>query len=110
VKLWVAEYQNRIISGALCFYSKRHVVYWHGAGLSDYFHLRPANLLLSEVIKHACEDGYWWFDFNPSGTHEGVANFKRRFGAKSMACPVIVRKSHFFQLLDMVKQSAGWIK
>jgi hypothetical protein len=89
IELWLAKYEDKIIAGALCFYSKNHVVYWHGAALSDYFNMRPVNLLVYEVIKDACERNYLWFDFNPSGGHEGVKSFKKSFGAKPIPCPTL---------------------
>jgi lipid II:glycine glycyltransferase (peptidoglycan interpeptide bridge formation enzyme) len=89
IKLWLAIFQEKIIAGALCFYAKKHVVYWHGAALENYFNLRPVNLLMYEVIKNACEQKYSWFDFNPSGGHEGVKAFKRSFGAEALLCPII---------------------
>jgi hypothetical protein len=89
VELWLSIYHDRVISGALCFHSKRHYVHWHGASLETYFNLRPVNLLLYEVIKNACEKGYTWFDFNPSATLEGVKAFKERFGAQALKCPIV---------------------
>lgn len=89
VQLWVAEYQRKVIAGALMVCSTNHVIYWHGAALSDYFHLRPVNLLIYEVIKAACEQGFRWFDFNPSGGHEGVLAFKKSFGAVPLKSSVI---------------------
>jgi len=47
------------------------------------------NLLMYEVIKNACKQRYTWFDFNPSGGHEGVKAFKKSFGAKGMRSPVV---------------------
>jgi hypothetical protein len=89
VKLWLATVEGRIASGALCFYAKRHVVYWHGSSLEQFFELRPVNLLMYEIIKHCCEQGYGWYDFNPSGQMQGVITFKESFGAKPLACPLI---------------------
>jgi len=103
VKLWLAMYQDCIISGALCFYSKTHVVYWHGAALSKYFNLRPVNLLMYEIIKHASEEKYHWFDFNPSGGHEGVKAFKQSFGTKELFCPVLIKNSPKKSILDYFK-------
>lgn len=103
VKLWLATYQEKTIAGALCFYSKQHVVYWHGAALSEYFNIRPVNLLMSEIIKHTCEDGYSWFDFNPSGGHEGVTAFKKSFGAKALPCPVVSTQDSFTAFIKVVK-------
>ncbi len=93
IKLWLAVFDEQIIAGALCFYAKKHVVYWHGSAFSKYFNLRPVNLLMYEVIKNSCEHGYQWFDFNPSGDHEGVKAFKKSFGAEELACPVANRRN-----------------
>ena len=89
IELWLSIYQDRVISGALCFHSKRHYVYWHGASIETYFNLRPVNLLLYEVIKNACEKKYTWFDFNPSAGLTGVIAFKERFGAQPLGCPIV---------------------
>lgn len=98
--LWLAVYEGSVTAGALCFYAKNHVVYWHGAASEKDFNLRPVNLLLSEVIKNACEAGYSWFDFNPSGGHEGVRAFKRSFGAQSKPSPVVVRRDWRLSIIE----------
>ena len=89
IKLWIARYDNKIVSGSLCFYARKHVVYWQGASLEEYFHIRPANLVMYEIIKNCCEQGYSWFDFNPSAGLEGVRAFKESFGAKPLPSHVI---------------------
>lgn len=91
VKLWLAVHQGRVIAGGICLYAPRHVVYWHGAALESHFLLRPVHLLVYEAIKHACEGGAAWFDFNPSGGHEGVAAFKRSFGTIPLPCGLVRR-------------------
>lgn len=98
IKLWLAIYNSKIVSGALCFYAKKHVVYWHGAALAKYFNLRPVNLLMYEAIKEACEKDYCWFDFNPSGGHEGVKAFKKSFGAEAFKCPVVTTETTWAKL------------
>ncbi len=100
IKLWLACYNDIIIAGALCLYAKKHVVYWHGAAYRKYFVLRPVNLLMFEAIKHACDGDYYWFDFNPSGGHEGVKAFKKNFGTQALSCPYIEKKSKVITLLE----------
>jgi len=78
--LWLARHDGRVVSGALCFYHHQHAVYWHGAGSAEHFHLRAANLLHYVIMRDACDRGYLWYDFNPSGGHEGVVRFKSGFG------------------------------
>lgn len=99
IKLWLSIYRGIPVAGALCFYSKWHVVYWHGAALEKYFKLRPVNLLLYEVIKDACEQGYTIFDFNPSGGHKGVEAFKKSFGASAYPSPIVIVKKERWRLL-----------
>ncbi|SCY89863.1 Acetyltransferase (GNAT) domain-containing protein [Desulfoluna spongiiphila] len=99
VKLWLAEHDNEIIAGALCFYGKKQVVYWHGAALSTYFKFRPVNLLMYEAINDACKEGYSWFDFNPSGGHQGVQAFKKSFGTQERPCAVITLNSSIMRLV-----------
>jgi hypothetical protein len=88
VKLWLARYENRIASGAICLYSNQHVVYWQGAGLAELFHLRPVNLLMYTLIKDSFDQGYTWMDFYPSGGMQGVIAFKESLGASPLPAPI----------------------
>lgn len=89
IKLWVAEYQDTIVGGALNLHSKHHVAGWHAAVLEQYLPLSPAVLIQYTAIAHACEREYRWYDFNPSGGHSGVVLFKKGFGAITLPSPVI---------------------
>ena len=82
VRLWLAHFDGKFIAGALFFYHNKHVAYWSNASLEDYFKYYPNNLLHVEIIKHACENGYKYYDFLPSGGHEGVVKFKKSFGSE----------------------------
>ena len=104
VKLWLAVYQDTVIAGALCFYANRHAVYWHGAALEQFFALRPMNLLMHEIIRNSCDEGYDWFDFNPSGGHEGVKTFKKSFGATDLSCPIVVKESTLAKTLKAARR------
>ncbi len=87
--LWLARHRGEIAAGALVFYAGTHAVYWHGAAREEDFQARPVNLLLAEAIEDACRRGYEIFDFNPSGGHESVDAFKRRFGSEALPAPMI---------------------
>lgn len=89
IKLWLATYNDEVIAGAICFYAKKHVAYWHASSFTDYLYLRPAHLIVYETIGDAKVRGYQWFDFNTSGDNQGVIQFKKSFGARKMACPVL---------------------
>lgn len=99
VRLWLAIRGENVAAGSLCFYARKHVVYWHGAAYEEYFKMRPVNLLIHDAVREACADGYRWFDFNPSGGLEGVRAFKRSFGAVELPCPVVRRETAILQAL-----------
>lgn len=82
ITLWLAWVKDAVASGALIFSWNQHVSYWHGAAHEEYFDFRPNNVLHTDIIDASLENGYQYYDFNPSGGHDGVAQFKSRFGAK----------------------------
>jgi hypothetical protein len=95
VRLWIAERDEELLAGALCFNTRSHICWWHGAAFESALHLRPMNLLLADVIREASAQSASWFDFNPSGGHDGVEQFKRRFGAVPLAAPVITTQTNW---------------
>ncbi|MDG5816332.1 GNAT family N-acetyltransferase [Chitinispirillales bacterium ANBcel5] len=103
--LWLAMFEEKAISGMLCFYWNSHAVYWHGASDSSYFSLRPNNLLYWRVICDAAERGYKWFDFNPSGGYSGVQSFKEQFGAQRCTSRVFQNPSLLRKNLTAVRKA-----
>ncbi len=89
VQLWLASVGGRIAAGAVCLTAARHVAYWHGAADDRFFPKRPVHLLMHRAMRDAAESGRDWYDFNPSGGLEGVAHFKRGFGAQALAVPIL---------------------
>lgn len=102
IKLWLAVHEEQIISGVLCVYANKHADAWHAATFSQYFDLRPETMVMYEAIRDACERGFSWFDFNPSGGHEGVKTFKERFGAQPLPCPDVINETRWARLTDSV--------
>ncbi len=92
VELWCAEYDGKIVAGAVVVYDRHRAIYWHGASLSEYLHLRPVNLLMFSLIMDARKRGKLYFDFNPSGGHEGVLRFKRSFYPRELPSGIIRRE------------------
>jgi hypothetical protein len=102
VRLWLAEIDSAVVAGAVCLYAPRHVVYWHGAAYAEHFKKRPVNLLVYTASRDACERGYRWFDFNPSGGLEGVRAFKTSFGTIEYPCPTLRRRTVAARLLNLM--------
>jgi hypothetical protein len=92
IKLFLALIDEKIISGALLFYYGNQIVWWHGATLSQFFIYYPSNFLQNEIIKDSIQKGYNYYDFNPSGGHEGVIKFKEGFGAKCISFNIWTKK------------------
>ena len=105
IKLWLARIDGKAVSGAICFYNNKHVVYWHGASLADHAALRPANLLQAHLIEDAYRNGFWWYDFNPSGGLEGVEKFKTSFGAKKLPAEMITCRNLQRRMIDFARLS-----
>lgn len=103
IRLWLAIIDTAPIAGAICFYSMHYVNYWHGASLSNYYHLRPVNLLMHDIIKHACENNYKIFDFNPSDELDGVTRFKKSFGAIPLSTSIISKETRKTKLFNTIQ-------
>lgn len=84
VRLWLVRKSGVVVGGILVLYHNRHAVYWHGAFVAAFFEYRPSNLVHAEAIRDACERGYEWYDFNPSGGHTGVVRFKQSFHPQTL--------------------------
>ena len=110
VKLWLALLGETITAGALCFYAGKHAVYWHGAALENYFALRPVNLLMYEVVRHACENHYQWLDLNPSGGHQGVKRFKESLGAQTLNAPIIYAKDRISRVASSISKGSHFLR
>lgn len=108
VKLWLIYHDDKIIGGNLNFYNNRHCVEWHAVFDDDFFKYGSRNLLVHHIIADASENGYRYYDFNPSGGHEGVRRFKKTFGTTGAESPVIKRTStrnRVIQRLSRLKQA-----
>lgn len=89
VKLTLARSAGEVVSGNICFYAKRHVVYWHGSTLKEHLPSNVAKLVMYEAIKEAVNAGRAWFDFNPSAGLSGVKFFKEGFNAQPLPAPIV---------------------
>ncbi len=107
IKLWIARLNESIIGGAWIFYHNDHAVTWHNLMRSAFMKSGATPYLLMTLIQDACQSGYCWFDFNPSGGHKGVEDFKAGFGARYVEFPVYRRLNPFgraFRLYRYLKE------
>lgn len=85
IKLWFVIFDGKVVGGCLTFYHNEHCVLWHSSFLSDYFKYGISNFLYHNIILDAKEKGYKYYDFNPSGGHKGVVEFKKTFGTEILS-------------------------
>jgi lipid II:glycine glycyltransferase (peptidoglycan interpeptide bridge formation enzyme) len=82
VILLLAEYEGKIIAGALFFWDGDSMMYWHGASDRDYTRCFASGALVDRGIQIACEKGFHTFNLGRSGT-DSLRQFKASFGAEA---------------------------
>ncbi len=71
------------IAGGVFLHWHKMLTYKYGASLSEYWQLRPNNLLFWNAIRWGCEQGYQSFDWGRTDLDdEGLRNFKRGWGSE----------------------------
>jgi lipid II:glycine glycyltransferase (peptidoglycan interpeptide bridge formation enzyme) len=105
VQLWLVLSGEQIVGGNLNFYQGRHCVEWHATFNEDFFKFGVRNFFVHNLIMDALNRGCKFYDFNPSGGHEGVKSFKKSFGAEELPSPVVNIQSFGLRFLRFVKRS-----
>ncbi len=82
----------------------RHVVSWLAVAKSESLSMKPYEFLYFHLIKHYKEQGFKWFDFNPSGGHEGVKTFKQGFGTQTLQANVLTQQGMLERLVKYGKK------
>ena len=101
VKLYVAEYENKILAAGIFVFYNDTVTYLHGASTHEHKEIMAPYALHWEIIKLAKNSGYRYY--NLYGISEkkwpGVTRFKRGFGGEEVKYPgcydVIFNKSWY---------------
>jgi hypothetical protein len=103
VRLYLAEFEGRLIGGAF-------VARWNGrvhyhAGYFDHAArgLRPNVLLQELIIRDAIIDGFRSYDFLPSGGNTGVESFKESFGGLRTPVTRYVYRTPIHRLTDRIR-------
>ena len=83
--LFVAKYQEQVISGMACVSFNKEAVYeWFVCGNKETFnHIYPSVAVTYAAIEYASKNGYKKFDFMGAGKpneNYGVRDFKEKFG------------------------------
>lgn len=88
VKLWVAEYDEKVISALMFFSFKDIVIPAYIASDDTYNSYMPNNLLYWRAIEWGCTNGYRYFDFGRTEpNNEGLLKFKSKWGTDNYKIP-----------------------
>ncbi|MDP2947017.1 MAG: GNAT family N-acetyltransferase, partial [Nanoarchaeota archaeon] len=79
-RIFYAEYDNKIIASLFGIFNKSRVQILYNPSLEAFLNLRANDLIHSEFIKWACENGKKYFDFGPV-RYEGQKRYKIKWGA-----------------------------
>ena len=98
IVLHTAIFENRIVAGAICFHSKKKVLYWHGSYLEEFKNVNPATYLIAEIIKSAVGRNDY-FDFLPSANLKGVMFFKSGYRPDEVSAPTLTNYTLKYKVL-----------
>ena len=88
VKLWLAEYDERVISGLMFYSLKDMVMPAYIASDDRYNSYMPNNLLYWKAIEWGCTNGYRYFDFGRTEPgNESLLKFKSKWGTENHKIP-----------------------
>ena len=89
VRLYVAEYENKILAANLMIFSSKTATYLHGASSNLHRNVMAPYLLHWFIIQEAVKNGYFYYDF--WGIDEkkwpGVTRFKKGFNGEEVIYP-----------------------
>jgi CelD/BcsL family acetyltransferase involved in cellulose biosynthesis len=106
IRLWLVTAGDRIVGGNLNLYHNEHCVEWHAAFDSEFFRVGSRNFLVHNIILDAVDKQFRYYDFNPSGGHDGARRFKRAFGTTSVSSDLIVKSSALAGVSERLKTAA----
>lgn len=81
VRFLLAEWEGKVIAGAMFLRDGCSVYYFHGASDRDYSHLFPSCAVFDEAIRWACESGAKFVDLTDSAGIASLEKFKASWGA-----------------------------
>ncbi|MEM9775047.1 MAG: GNAT family N-acetyltransferase [Chloroflexota bacterium] len=101
--MWFVELEGKAISVATAYLWNGRLDGWVMATRPEYFKLRPSTYVITELLQYAVGQGYKLFHFGPNGDNQGLADFKRRFGAVQVPYRMVHRPSPVLNLVDRVR-------
>ncbi len=106
--IWVVKYKDKIICcGPIFKQNKFHAVSWLTLADPDHLDKNPYDFIYYIMIKNYNKEGFSYFDFNPSGGHEGVVKFKEKFDTEKKTSRVLEKDSPLGRVVQKARGVAG---
>jgi lipid II:glycine glycyltransferase (peptidoglycan interpeptide bridge formation enzyme) len=103
VKLRLAVKDDKIVAGLLDLWYSKTIYGYMSAFLGDYGTYNPTSLLFNESIKQACQEGYNYYNFGPSGSLKNIKVFKEGFGTENVEIYRFKVYSNLGKLLSKIR-------
>lgn len=109
-KLFVAEYQGKIVAADIIFCFKDKIYYAYGASALEHKEVMAPTLLLWEIARWAKSQGYKTFDLWGAEEGKGFSRFKSQFGADliEMAGTFDLPTNKVLYTLFRIAEEARW--
>ena len=99
-QLWLVCQEGHVIYGGVFFAYNKIMIYWHGAGDRDFYKYNPAYFLHNKMVSFALKNDFRYYDFNPSGGHQGVVRFKKKFNPQKVFFPIFSNQNAWYSAID----------
>jgi lipid II:glycine glycyltransferase (peptidoglycan interpeptide bridge formation enzyme) len=104
VRLFLSYHENQLLGGQLCFYYKDMVIAWYGSTTMESRDLQASTNLYAHCIRHACEQGYKWFNLGGSIGKGSLVDYKMSFGGVPHHYNLSVRRSPIGKIAAALKR------
>lgn len=94
LKMLLAKYRDKYIAGEIFFCWRKKLHFWGNVSLSEYFSLKPNDLLDYSAIKWGVENGYSQVDFGltPPNERSGLYRVKKKWGGTPVSLPTLQKR------------------
>ena len=97
-KWHLARKGDKAIAGTLHFTYKGMVFDMLNTSYREYQELRANDLLVYNMIKWACENGYKYYSFGSSGDAKSLMHFKQIWGGQSFTFPIYEKSNLTYRI------------
>ncbi len=105
VEVWVTEWQEHAIGGAVVLYGSQEAFGFTAATRREFFKLRPSEALNAGVIAAASRRNLRWCNIGSSAGLPGVENFKKHLGAVGIPYAQLRHQGLAFGLYTQLRES-----